>query len=71
MFDEKLEEERLITHKGTIIDATFVDVPRQRNSRDENKTIKNGNIPEDWKKPQNANKLVQKDTDARWAKKNN
>ena len=71
MFDEKLEEEGLITHKGTIIDATFVDVPRQRNSRDENKTIKNGNIPEDWKKPQNAHKLVQKDTDARWAKKNN
>lgn len=36
MFDEKLEVEGLITHKGTIIDATFVDVPKQRNSRDEN-----------------------------------
>ena len=49
MFDKKLEEEGLITHKGTIIDATFVDAPRQRN----------------------AHKLAQKDTDARWAKKNN
>ena len=48
MFDEKLEEEGLITHKGTIIDATFVDVPKQRNSRDENKDIKNGKIPEEW-----------------------
>lgn len=71
MFDEKLEAEGLITHKGTIIDATFVDVPRQRNSRDENQKIKNDEIPEDWEKPENASKLVQKDTDARWAKKGN
>lgn len=71
MFDEKLEEEGLITHKGTIIDATFVDVPKQRNSCDENKNIKNGEIPEEWKKPENAPKLAQKDIDARWAKKNN
>lgn len=71
MFDEKLEEEGLITRKGTIIDATFVDVPKQRNSRDENKNIKNCEIPEDWKKTENAPKLAQKDTDARWAKKNN
>ena len=70
MFDEKLENEGLITHKGTIIDATFVDVPRQRNSRDENKKIKEGEIPEEWEKPENAPKLAQKDTDARWAKKN-
>lgn len=71
MFDEKLEAEGLITHKGTIIDATFVDVPRQRNRREENQKIKAGEIPEDWEKPENASKLAQKDTDARWAKKGN
>ena len=71
LFDEMLEAEGLITHKGTIIDATFVDVPRQRNSRDENKKIKEGEVPEEWKNPENAHKLAQKDTDARWAKKNN
>jgi len=27
MFDEVLEKEGLITHKGTIVDATFVDAP--------------------------------------------
>lgn len=70
LFDKKLESEGLITHKGTIIDATFVDVPRQRNHRDENKSIKNGEIPEEWKAPDKAHKLAQKDTDARWAKKN-
>lgn len=71
MFDAMLESEGLITHKGTIIDATFVDAPRQRNSRDDNKRIKNGEIPDDWEKPENAPKLAQKDTDARWTKKGN
>ena len=44
IFDEfvrELEELGIITHKGTIIDATFVEAPRQRNTRDENKKIKN------------------------------
>ena len=70
-FDKALEAEGLITHKGTIIDATFVDVPRQRNSRDDSKTIKSGEIPEEWTTPEKSSMLAQKDTDARWAKKNN
>jgi hypothetical protein len=49
-FNRMLEERGIITHKGTIVDATFVDAPRQRNSRDENEKIKNGEIPEEWKK---------------------
>lgn len=71
LFDRVLKKEGFITHTGTIIDATFVDVPRQRNSRDENQKIKKGEIPEEWQSPENAKKLAQKDTDARWAKKNN
>ena len=70
LFNEMLAAEGLITHSGTIIDATFVDAPRQRNTREENQKIKNGEVPEDWKKPENAAKLSQKDTDARWIKKN-
>jgi IS5 family transposase len=51
-----------------IVDASFVEVPRQRNSRDENDQIKKGQTPKSWKaKP---NKLRQKDRDARWTKKN-
>lgn len=71
LFDAQLNKEGLITHKGTIIDATFVDAPRQRNSREENKKIKDGEIPEEWERPENAHKKAQKDIDARWAKKNN
>lgn len=53
---------------GQIIDATLIPVPIQRNSRDENKQIKQGEIPQDW--TDQPHKLAQKDTDARWTKKN-
>ena len=66
-FNRTLEERGIITHKGTIVDATFVDAPRQRNSRDENEKIKNGEIPEEWKK--NPHKMAQKDVNALWTKK--
>jgi IS5 family transposase len=51
---------------GQISDATFVEVPRQRNRRDDNKTIKDGGVPEGW----STQKKAHKDTDARWTKKN-
>jgi IS5 family transposase len=70
-FNALLERKGLITHEGTIVDATFVGTPKQRNNKEENETIKAGQVPEEWKKPENEHKLSQKDTDARWAKKNN
>ena len=71
MFNAQLDDANLITHTGSIVDATFVDAPRQRNTREENAKIKAGEVPEDWQKPENIHKLRQKDTDARWTKKNN
>ena len=38
-FVEQLEQKGIITHSGSIVDATFVDVPRQRNTKKENKEI--------------------------------
>lgn len=52
---------------GQIVDATFVPVPIQRNSRTDNATIKQGDTPSEWTDKQAAHK----DTDARWTKKNN
>ncbi len=69
LFTREMEKKGVITHEGSLIDASFVDVPRQRNSREENETIKKGEIPDSWKEAENKNKLSQKDTDARWAKK--
>lgn len=71
-FGKTLEEAGLIKNDGVIVDATFVDAPRQRNNREENKTIKEGNIPEEWKNEDDRkmmHKVSQKDTDARWTKK--
>jgi transposase len=65
LFNKNLCAMGVVKREGSLIDATFVDAPKQRNSREENKTIKGGETPEDWKKPENANKLAQKDTDAR------
>ncbi|WP_242664383.1 IS5 family transposase [Chlorobium sp. N1] len=67
-FNEALDEQQLFANTGKIVDASFVEVPRQRNSRDENQQIKKGETPEAWK--QKPNKLRQKDRDARWTKKN-
>ena len=70
LFNTRMEELGVITHKGSIVDASFVDVPKQRNTRDENKVIKEGGIPEAWQDEENIHKLPQKDLDAAWAKKN-
>ncbi len=67
-FKALLESKGVIANTGSIIDASFVEVPRQRNTREENKQIKEGKVPADWK--ENSAKESQKDTDARWTKKN-
>ena len=64
--NKALTEEGLIVRKGKMVDATIVEVPRQRNTRSENEQIKQGEVPKDWK--DNTHKLSQKDTDAQWVK---
>jgi IS5 family transposase len=69
-FTEKLERKGVITYSGSIVDAAFVEVPRQRNTKEENKEIKEGKVPQKWQARKSRHKLAQKDTDARWAVKN-
>ena len=68
LFMEVLKKKGLLLNEGKIIDASFVEVPIQRNGREENKQIKEGKTPDQWK--ENPHKLSQKDTDARRTKKN-
>lgn len=65
LLDKQLDSDGIIVHKGKLVDASIVEVPVQRNSREENKELKEGNIPENWEE----NKLRQKDTAARWTSK--
>ena len=57
----------MIAHKGQIVDATFIEAPKQRNPKDENELIKANRVPVNWTK----NKRAQKDTAARWTIKGN
>jgi IS5 family transposase len=68
-FNDQLDKCGVFANEGKMVDASFVEVPKQRNTREENIEIKKGTIPESWK--ENSHKLAQKDTDARWTKKNN
>lgn len=67
LFKQHLEAKGFIARGGQIIDATIVDVPKQRNTPDENEQVKNGETPEAWEKKPAKNR--QKDKDARWTKK--
>src|SRR5574344_553657 len=69
-FVRALEEKGVITYTGSIIDATFVDAPKQRNTRDENAEIKNDTTPDEWNNDDQKHKKSQKDVDARWTRKN-
>ena len=62
LFDEYIRKSGFKAKKGQIVDASMVRVPIQRNHGDENKKIKDGEVPENWSDP----KKNQKDTDARW-----
>jgi IS5 family transposase len=69
VFNARLQDNGLIAHEGKIVDASFVEVPRQGNSREENKHIKEtGTSPTSWDEA--PHKKRQKNIDARWTKKN-
>ena len=73
LFLKQLEDAHIVMKEGSIVDASFVDAPKQRNSREENKAIKEGSVPQTFletDKKGNYSKLAQKDVDARWTCKN-
>lgn len=67
-FDAQLEEKGFKARKGQIVDASLISAPIQRNSREENAQIKQGETPARF--DENPNVKRQKDVDARWTEKN-
>ena len=66
-FDQTLRSAGFLAMSGQIVDATIVAAPKQRNTIEEKKAIREGRVPDDWKaKPA---RLAQKDRDARWTVK--
>jgi len=82
LFNKKLAEEGIITRKGSIIDATYVTVPKRHTTKKDDEHLKAGEELEDLpakceerlnkgeiKDPKNV--TAQTDCDARWTKKGN
>jgi IS5 family transposase len=67
-FGQLLEGQGMLAKEGSIVDASFVAAPRQRNTREQNAQIKEGECPAEL----DPNTAVgrQKDCDASWAKQN-
>ena len=66
-FKQHLDKLGLYVNEGKVVDASFVEVPRQRNTKDENAQIKEGKGDDLWN--DNPSKKRQKDVDARWTAK--
>jgi IS5 family transposase len=67
VFNAQLRQAGLIASCGKIVDASFVEAPKQRNSRHENEQIKGGEVPE--RIARNPRRACQKDLEARWTQK--
>lgn len=66
-FDIYLTNHGFAASLGQMVDAKIVEVPKQRNSREDNEQIKQGETPKSFKK--NPHKKRQKDMQARWTVK--
>lgn len=62
-FDATLRAAGYIAMGGQIVDASLIAAPKQRNTEDEKKDLKEGRIPQHWQA--RPAKLRQKDRDAR------
>lgn len=64
-YELHLPEQGYSARQGQIVDASFVEAPRQRNGREENAAIKQGEVPPSL--AENPACLSQKDLDVRYA----
>ena len=60
-----------MTRTGSIVHASFIEAPKRKNTKEQRKKLKNGEIPEEWDDTEHPQKLMQRDIDATWTKKGN
>lgn len=70
-FNDFLKDNKMMLQGGMILDASFVETPHQHFTKEEKEALEQEKRPESWGKPENQPRVRQKDTDARWTKKNN
>lgn len=68
--NKQIEAKGYITRTGSIVDATFIEAPKRKNTKEQREQLKNGEIPEEWDDKEHPQKLMQRDLDATWTVKN-
>jgi IS5 family transposase len=71
LFFGAIAEKGYVTRTGSIVDASFIEAPKRKNSKEQREKLKAGEIPEEWADMEHPQKLMQRDTDATWTKKGN
>jgi len=71
LFFSSIDEKGYVTRSGSIVDASFIEAPKRKNTKDEREALKKGEIPSKWDDKDHPQKLMQRDTDATWTMKGN
>jgi len=71
MFFLAIAERGYITRAGSIVDVSFMEAPRRKNTKEQREALKKGETPEEWADPKHPQKMKQRDADATWTKKGN
>jgi IS5 family transposase len=64
-------EKGYVTRVGSIVDASFIEAPKRKNTKEQRESLKKGEVPKEWADAEHPQKLMQRDTDATWTKKGN
>jgi IS5 family transposase len=71
VFNASIAHAGYITRTGSIVDASFIEAPRRKNTKEQRESLKKGEVPEEWNDADHPQKIMQRDTDATWTKKGN
>lgn len=71
MFNRAIEEKGYVTRAGSIVDASFIEAPKRKNTKEQREKLKQGEVPEEWLDEDHPQKYIQRDIDATWTKKGN
>lgn len=69
IFSKQIEAKGYITKTGSIVDASFIEAPKRKNTKEQREKLKSGEIPNEWNDKEHPQKLRQRDIDATWTLK--
>lgn len=71
IFFAAIAEKGYVTRTGSIVDASFIEAPKRKNTKEQREALKRGETPAEWQDEAHPQKLMQRDTDATWTQKGN